>query len=673
MKDNSDAIGRGLMLYRRGDLAGAKAEVEAALRTDPDSASLLQLLGILCCRAGALREGAGHLSRSLELDPADPGTRLALANALVALGALEEAEALCRPGPWGEAAPPLWRLRGYVLQTQARFEEAARCYEQIVAKDPNDWEIWNNLGNARRAAGALAGAIEALERARLLRPDLPAIQLNLGMSLAEAGRLEEGARAFGEAARLGPDNPAALLELGTALRHLGRHGEALPALERAARLAPATPDIHLERGRAFAGLRRFDEAEGAYRSALRAQPGLAAAFLELGILLERASRLDRLADLLREARSAGVAEDELAWLRALALEREGKLPEALALAQAAPAGPEPVPRLLLVGRLADKLNQIETAFAAFAAMNRLVRTERAESKSGAASYRQHVAALIELVTPEIHASWQPASPDDGRPAPVFLVGFPRSGTTLLDTLLMGHPAVHVLEEEPILQRVGEALGDFARLPELSGEEANRLRALYFEELDAFDPAARGKLVVDKLPLNILGAPLIHRLFPDAKLIFAQRDPRDVVLSCFMQNFELNDAMANFLDLGDAASLYDLVLKFWTRCREVFPLSVHTVRYEALVEDIEVEIRPLIAYLDLAWDERVLDHRKTAATRSPIATPSYAQVTERIYDRASGRWERYRVQMAEVLPILAPWAERLGYDDVTAFAAGKSGP
>ncbi|MGZ8997692.1 MAG: sulfotransferase family protein, partial [Allosphingosinicella sp.] len=270
-----------------------------------------------------------------------------------------------------------------------------------------------------------------------------------------------------------------------------------------------------------------------------------------------------------------------------------------------------------------------------------------------------VRALTDMLTPDYASGW-PTNAPAGRRPPIFLVGFPRSGTTLLDTMLMGHPVLHVLEEEPILQRVGYSLGDFERLPSLDDAEVERLRALYFEELDRFDPAASAKIVVDKLPLNILGAPLIHRLFPDARFIFAQRHPCDVVLSCFMQNFELNAAMANFLDLGDSARLYDQVLAFWERCRALFPLNVHVLRYEALVEDVEAELRPLIDFLDLPWDERLLDHQATAASRGAISTPSYAQVAEPIYKRASGRWERYRAQMEEVLPILMPWAERLGY-------------
>ena len=556
--------------------------------------------------------------------------------------------------------PGLLRMMGYILQSQERFAEAADCYAKVVARDPRDWEIWNNLGNARRAAGDRPGAIAALEQARRLRPDLPAIHYNLGVSLAEAGRMEAAAQAFAETVRLAPGNAGGLLEHGRALRHLNRHAEALAVLDRATQLAPEHPDIRLERGRALSGLARFAEADEAYRAALAIQPDLATAFLERGLLLERSNQLDRLRALLDEAAAQNVSS-ALSYLHALAFERAGDLAAARAAAEAVPPDEDPVRRALLIGRLADKANDAPAAFDAYREMNRLVAADSPEARAGAAAYRAHVLALTDMVTPDFAAGWPAAGTAGERPAPVFLVGFPRSGTTLLDTLLMGHPNVHVLEEEPLLQRVGEALGDFARLPGLDETEITRLRALYFAELDAFDPAARDKVVVDKLPLNILGAPLIHRLFPEAKLIVAERHPCDVVLSCFMQDFDLNDAMANFLDLGDTAALYDHVLGFWTRCRERLKLDVHVLRYEALVADKAAELRSLLEFLALAWDDGVLDNQATAQRRGLIATPSYAQVAQPIYTRARGRWERYRAQMAPVLPILEPWAERLGYE------------
>ena len=164
-----------------------------------------------------------------------------------------------------------------------------------------------------------------------------------------------------------------------------------------------------------------------------------------------------------------------------------------------------------------------------------------------------------------------------------------------------------------------------------------------------------------MPLDMVLAGLLHRLFPDARFIFAERHPADVVLSCFITNFRLNDAMANFLDLEDSARFYDLAMTHWQQCRSIFSLDVHELRYEHMVADLEGAVRPLLDWLGLPWDQGMLDHRQTARGRGYVTTASYAQVTEPIYGRAAGRWVRYRDHLEPVLPVLAPWAERLGYE------------
>ena len=442
-----------------------------------------------------------------------------------------------------------------------------------------------------------------------------------------------------------------LREEGYRLLQQGQREEAAAAFIAAAGQAPANSPALIEVGRVLSALGRYDEAEATYRRA----PGFPDSWFELGQLLERGNRLDRLPALVAEAEAAGV---RLAYLDALAFDLAGETEAALAAAHSIPVAEGPVLRAALIARLADKAGNAALAFSASREVNRLLAAAHPGAQQAAAEYRRHVAALIAMLTPAYVAGLAPPLPGE-RPAPVFLVGFPRSGTTLLDTLLMGHPDIHVLEEVPLLQRAAESLGDFALLPGMDAAGVARLRALYFEALDAHSPPP-GKTVVDKLPLNLLGAPLIHRLFPDAKFIFVERQPCDIVLSCFMQKFDLNPAMANFLDLGTAAQLYDLVMTFWTRARELLPLDVHDMRYEDLVADPEERMRALIAFLGLDWDKALLDHRTTAAARGLIATPSYHQVAQPIYGRAAGRWERYRAQLEPVLPILAPWCEKMGY-------------
>ena len=309
-------------------------------------------------------------------------------------------------------------------------------------------------------------------------------------------------------------------------------------------------------------------------------------------------------------------------------------------------------------RIADAESDTATAFAAATAMNRAMPdfekwSERAEA------YRRELRGLAEAMT----ADWASALPRQGSSEsrqPVFLVGFPRSGTTLLDTLLMGHASLTVLEEKEMLRRAGKLVGALPGLPDASAETVNRGRHAYLAELAERATSAMEGLVIDKQPLNMVAAPLIHVLFPGAKIIFVQRHPCDAVLSGFMQSFVPNIGMASFLDLPAAADLYDAAMSVWTAANAVLPLNVHTVLYEELVTDPEPHLRCVLDFLGLCWDDRVLDHRATAEARGPIMNTSYSQVTDELSRGAIGRWQRYREQLEPVLPLLLPWAERLGY-------------
>lgn len=198
------------------------------------------------------------------------------------------------------------------------------------------------------------------------------------------------------------------------------------------------------------------------------------------------------------------------------------------------------------------------------------------------------------------------------------------------------------------------------MAELDGEAVAALREDYFAAVGRCVELRADALLVDKSPLHMNKVPLIHRLFPDARFILALRHPCDAVLSCFMTAFRLNDAMASFLDLETTAEFYDLSFGHWQNCTSLMPVAVHAVRYEDVVEDSEAELRRVLAYLGLEWQPSVINHVQTARARGLITTASYAQVTERLYRRASGRWERYRPHLEPVLPVLAPWAETFGY-------------
>ncbi len=156
-------------------------------------------------------------------------------------------------------------------------------------------------------------------------------------------------------------------------------------------------------------------------------------------------------------------------------------------------------------------------------------------------------------------------------------------------------------------------------------------------------------------------PLIRRLFPDARIILALRHPCDVVLSCYVTNFRLNDGMSNFVKLDTAAELYDISFAYLERVQQLMPTPTHRVVYENVVADRDRELRALFDFLGLDWHDAVLDHETTARGRGRIKTASYAQVVEPIYNRSAGRWRNYRKHLDPILPILRPWAEKFGYE------------
>lgn len=645
-------------LARAGRLREARAQADRVIARSPPDAALLHLAGVLAAQDGDPVRGAELLGRAAGLRPADADLARNLARALIDAGRAGDALKVCGRHV---AAPGFGRLEAEALRALDRHSEAAARYRVLVAAAPGDVELWNNLGSALLASDAPADAIVALERARALAPRSATVLTNLARAEAATGAFAAGLAHAEAATEAAPGDAAALLELGRALNRAGRHDAALIRLADAARAAQDDPEVFVALGQTYAYLGELDRAEQGYLLATRMTRLDPQAWVNLAVLYEQGNRVEDLAALVENAGLRGVGGSELAYMQALSLRRAGRFEDALDLMlSAAPGAIDEGLRQQLIGQLADRLGEAETAFAAFTAMNQAMMADPSAAGYDGTEHRRFVESLDAMTTPEWVASWPAVHIDAEPPSPVFLVGFPRSGTTLLDTVLMGHPDTHVLEEEPILVRVRDEIGDLSMIPAQGEAAVNELRALYFAELERIAPAAPGKLVIDKLPLNILRAPLVHRLFPDAKFIFASRHPCDCVLSCFMQNFRVNQAMASFLTIENAALLYDRVLRYWETCRAAMPLTVHTIRYEDMVADLEGEMRPLLAYLGLAWTDAVLDHTRTAGDRGYIRTPSYAQVTERIYARSRGRWEKYREQLAPILPILEPWAERLGY-------------
>ncbi len=659
--DTAETLRQAIDAARTGDVPRARSLAEAGLLRGGDLVALNAFLGMLRSRAGDAAGAITHLRAAHRHRPGDATIACNLIAALIETG--DQAGALDIAGRDLAFADPSLRVaryRGSLAQSLEQFEASVEAYDHVVARAPNDFESWNNLGNARSGLEDYPGAVAALKRAVDLDPRAAPTRLNLALALRSAGEAAEAEAVLRRAAEDFPQDDRALNELYLQLRLDGRYDDALPVIEEAVSRNPENGDLQLKLGVECGLARRTEDALRAFSKAIALDPTLVDAYLGLAIQYEHTNREEGFAPLIALATENGIGEGPLAFLRALEHRRAQRFEEALACLALVPPDIEPERTVHLRAMLLDRLGRSDEALDTFRQFTQLLQEGPTDPVRRGAELRDELRGELDVLAPGWPATWSTARPIADGPDPVFLVGFPRSGTTLLDTILMGHPGTVVTEEQPPLNLVDKAIGGLAAIPTLDDAAIARARAHYYEEMAKVGTVPNGRLLIDKSPLFLYKVPLIQRLFPKARFILALRHPCDVLLSCFMSSFQLNNAMANFLRLEDAADFYDLVFSHWERSRELFPVQMHTIVYERLVDNVEAEVRPLFDFLGLDWHEDALDHRRTALSRGLITTASYSQVIEPIYKRASGRWERYRQHLEPILPTLEPWVAKFGY-------------
>ena len=624
--------------------------------------------GRLGALGGAIEMQRGQFARATELlgpahiqNPTDVTIRANLAEARYHTGDAAGALELCSDSAiTTDASGRLLRLGAYFAQESDRLERAADLYRRIVAEAPDDWSSWNNLGNTLGSLEDYDGAIAALERAAAKQPDDRTIAINLANTYAARGDLEEAIARLQKLAEQAPDFVDPVMALYVIYSKQGREDDAYAAIAEAARRNSSHAQTRSDHAQEAAKRNDYAIAEREYEAALALDPRLGPAIVGMASMLERMNREDALITLLERATADGVDAESLSYIEAMNLRRAGDFAGALAALDASGEVVVPGRRFHLRGVLQDRLGRHDDAFAAWRAMNEYWLEDPTQPRLRAQLYRDKIAHDITRTERDWVSGWSPAAAADGLPDPVILLGFPRSGTTLLDTMLMGAPRALVMEEEPFFTELEHKFGGIDALATLDQAALKEGRAFYYERVATLGPVTPETLIVDKHPLHANNVAVIKRFFPNARFVLALRHPCDVLLSCYLTNFRINNAMANFLDLEDAAALYDQTFTHWEKAQAVFNLPVTTVVYERLVEDTTRELRRLFDWLGLDWPGDDLDHRDAARARGVVHTASYAQVTEPIYTRARGRWHNYRAHLEPVFETLRPWAERFGY-------------
>ena len=657
-----ETLQRILIAARGRRLDEAAVLCASAITAHPADSRLSALGGAIEMQRGQFVRAAELLTPAHLQNPGDVTVRANLAEARYHTGDVSGALALC--GDLAIAADPtgrLVRLAAYFAQESGDYQRAAALYRRIVAQTPDDWSSWNNLGNTLGSLEDYDGAIAAFERVAARSPGDRTVAINLANTYAARGDLDEAIARLRALAEQAPDFVDPVMALYVIYTKQGREDDAYAAIAEAARRNPGDPLTRSDHAHEAAKRNEYAIAEREYEGALTLDPRLGPANVGMASMLERMNREDELIPLMQRATSNGVDAESISYINAMNLRRAGDFEGALAALDASKEVVVPGRRFYLRGVLLDRLGRHDEAFAAWRAMNEYWLEDPTQPRLRAELYRDKIAHDIALTEPEWISSWTPpAAAADGLPDPVILLGFPRSGTTLLDTMLMGAPRALVMEEEPFFTELEQRCGGIDALASLDEAALTAGRAFYYERVATLGTVTPETLIIDKHPLHANNIAVIKRFFPNARFILALRHPMDVLLSCYLTNFRVNNAMANFLDLEDAAALYDLTFSHWEKARALFDLPVQTVVYERLVEDTARELRPLFDWLGLDWPGDDHDHRAAARARGVVHTASYAQVTEPIYTRARGRWHGYRQHLEPVFATMRPWAEKFGY-------------
>jgi tetratricopeptide (TPR) repeat protein len=643
----------GITAHQSGRLAEAIKHVKRATVLAPNEALYHANLGEMCRLAGRTEDAVAAGRRAIELTPNYPGALSNLGIALFDQGKFEEAlgyieRALALQDNFAQAHSN----RGNALQRLKRFAEAEPAYRRALEFEPTFADGWNNLGTCLRELKRSEEAEAVYRKALALRPHDPDVLDNLALALKDLERFDEAAETLRKALTIEQRSDKIHVHYGAVLIDQKKIDEAGAAAEQALALNPKSHDAVNLLGRVAFEREELHEALAYYRRALDLKPDLADAHNNMGNVLKELGRLE-------EARQAFVTSIEIDPTAAGVY---------VNLADSIKITPDS-PYLAMMEGLAAKTDGVSATdrmqldYALGKAYADLKDHKRSFSHwlKGSAAKRATISydekATLDLFdrieavfTPDLMA--RKSGGGDPSARPIFIVGMPRSGTTLVEQIIASHPAVHgagelmSLNEAVLTVRGGDGLSlgfpDF--VPSLDAPARRQLGRAYLDRAAAKAP--QGERVTDKMPSNYYFLGLIRMILPNAKIIHTVRDPVDTCISCFSKLFSAEQNHTyDLAELGRYYRRYEHLMAHW---RHVLPGGFLDVQYEEVVGDLGSQARRIIAHCGLPWDERCLSFHQTDR---PVRTASATQVRQPIYKSAVGRWRVYEEFLAPLLSAL----------------------
>jgi tetratricopeptide (TPR) repeat protein len=544
---------------------------------------------------------------------------------------------------------------GNALAMQDRYSEAIDAYRSVLTIRPDFAEVHANLGFTLMSAGLYAEAEPHLRQALLKHPNVAPIHNALGVVLYGQKRMSEAAACFQRVVALVPNEAEGFANLGNALRELNLHAEAESAYQQSIKLNSQFARAHFD----LAGLHylqeRYVEAEQGYRRALKLKPDYVEACNNLGRSIRRQGRLEEAQEYFEKA--MGIDPDSVeAYFNIASLRRfKAEDPEPGRLEKLVSKVPflhenSRIRYWFAIGKMREDLGRYDDAFTAYAEGNRLKHAQISPNEAIKIALIENVRAVFDE---RFFASRPlPAASDK---SPIFIVGMPRSGTSLIEQILSSHPDIHGAGELPDLENILFALAKDAGKPgeaypaiaaRLSAEELMRLGHTYTERVWRLAPEATR--ITDKMMSNFAHIGMIRLMFPQAKIIHAMRDPMDSCFSCYATLFAKNNLDFAY-DLGSLGRYYARYIQLMQHWQQVLPTgSILDLRYEDMVADTEGQARRLLDYLELPWDSRCLNFHEN---KRIVRTASAAQVRRPVYKSSVARWKHFETHLEPLLDIV----------------------
>lgn len=629
-----------IRFHRRGGFQKAAAVYRRILDRSPNDPEALHRLGLLAHRAGQSETAVKLLQRALasKLDYAE--VRINLGAILQTQGKLTEAadcyqQALAIAPGYAVAHNNL----GLMLKDQCRLDEATARYQRALRIDPNYADAHNNLGVVLQRQGKLDQALVHFRRALAINPKSAATHANLGNLLKDQDSLDEAVACYQRALAIDPNLVDAHNNLGIVLKNQGKLDEAIACYQRALAIDPNLVDAHNNLGVVLQHQGKLDEAFAQFRGALAINPNDETAHNNLGSALKARGRFDEAA---AEYEKALAIEPSFAWpyLGLVALKEvqpdDDIIPRMERLLRdRTPSDKGRAHLNFALGKCFDDIGEFDKAFHHYQAGNEI---RKASQPFDAAAFAEKTDRIIATFTRAFFEQRKSLGSEAERP--IFIIGMPRSGTTLVEQIIASHPDVFGAGELSyfalMVAKLPAALQDTAAYPECAAlideATAGRLAQEYLNHLrERSDYAVR---VTDKMPNNFRHLGLIAFLFPRARIMHCQRDPLDVCLSCYFQDFLTQPFSYDLTNLGRYYREYNRLMAHWSA---VLQVPVLDVRYEELITDTEAVSRRMIAFCGLDWDDTCLASHKNDR---PIYTMSDWQARQPVYDTSIERWRRY---------------------------------